>query len=79
MNMVSVTIQSWEIVNAVKENNLFLKMTAAGQSPSTASKRASYFQMEFPMAMPVEYKLEKDLQSLSYVPILKMLQKLLMF
>lgn len=54
-------------------------MTAAGQSPSTASKRASYFQMEFPMAMPVEYKLEKDLQSLSYVPILKMLQKLLMF
>lgn len=66
-----------KIVNAVKENNLFLKMTDAGQSLSTASKRASYFQREFPTVMPVEYKLEKDLQSLSYVPILKMLQKLL--
>ncbi|XP_056225827.1 uncharacterized protein LOC130164860 [Seriola aureovittata] len=66
-----------KIMNAVKENNLFLKMTDAGQSLSTASKRASYFQREFPMVVPVEYKLEKDLQSLSYVPILKMLQKLL--
>jgi len=64
-----------KILNAVKENNLFLKMTDAGQSLSTASRRASYFQREFPTVMPVEYKLEKDLQSLSYVPILKMLQK----
>lgn len=42
-----------KISNAVKVNNLFLKMTDADQSLSTASKRASYFQREFPMVMPV--------------------------
>ncbi len=43
-----------EIVNNVKENNLLLKMTDAGQSLSTASKRTSYFQREFSMVMPIE-------------------------
>ncbi len=66
-----------EIVKAVTENNLILKMTDSGESLSTVSKRASYFQNKFPVVMPIEYKLGKDSQSFAYVPILNMLQVLL--
>ncbi|XP_051526338.1 uncharacterized protein LOC127424872 isoform X1 [Myxocyprinus asiaticus] len=66
-----------DIVKVVTENNLILKMTDSGESLSTVSKRASYFQKEFPIVMPIEYKLEEDSQSFAYVPILNMLQVLL--
>lgn len=64
-----------KIVNAVKDNNPILTMTKAGEPLSTASRRASYFQNEFPIVTPIEYTL--DSQSVSYVPVLQMLQKLL--
>lgn len=64
-----------KIVNAVKDNNPIMTMTKAGEPLSTTSRRASYFQREFPIVMPIEYSL--DSQSVSYVPVLQMLQKLL--
>lgn len=66
-----------DIVKAVTENNLILKMTDSGEPLSTVGKRASYFQKEFPIVVPTEYKLGKDSQSFAYVPILNMLQVLL--
>lgn len=64
-----------KIVNAVKDSNPILTMTKDGEPLSTISRRASYFQREFPIVMPIEYKL--DSQSVSYVPILQMLQTIL--
>lgn len=66
-----------DIVKAVTENNLILKMTDSGEPLSTVGKRASYFQKQFPIVVPTEYKLGKDSQSFAYVPILNMLQVLL--
>lgn len=66
-----------DIVTAVTENNLTLKMTDSGEALSTISKRALYFQKEFPVVMPTEYKIGEDSQSFAYVPILNMLQVLL--
>lgn len=43
-----------DIVTAVTENNLTLKMTDSGEALSTISKRALYFQKEFPVVMPTE-------------------------
>lgn len=56
--------------------NVLLKFTSTGGSLSTASRRASYIQQEFPLVMPVEFRLDRD-SSVVYVPILKMLQALL--
>lgn len=58
-------------MNAVKENNLLLEMMAS------CSLQTSYFQKEFPMVMPVEYKIHRESQPLSYVPVLTTLQELL--
>ncbi len=67
-----------DIVKVVTENNLILKMTESGEPLSTISKRASYFEKEFPIVnMPIEYKLDKESQFFAYVPILNMLQLLL--
>lgn len=64
-----------KVVNAVKDSNPVLRMTKDGEPLSTISRRASYFQNEFPIVMPIEYNL--DSQSVSYVPVLQMLQKIL--
>ncbi|KAL2080249.1 hypothetical protein ACEWY4_024042 [Coilia grayii] len=66
-----------EIMNAVLQNNILFKHTDKDGSLSTASKRASYITQEFPVVMPVEYPLDKNGNSVVYVPILKMLQALL--
>lgn len=65
------------IMNAVSQNNILLKHTDTDGSLSTASKRSSYITQEFPIVMPVEYPLDKNGNSVVYVPILKMLQALL--
>ncbi|XP_031177005.1 uncharacterized protein LOC116065609 [Sander lucioperca] len=65
-----------EVVNAVSQTNVLLKFTSTGGSLSTASRRASYIQQEFPLVMPVEFRLDRD-SSVVYVPTLKMLQALL--
>ena len=65
-----------DIVNVVTQSNVFLKFTNTGGSLSTASRRASYIQQEFPVVMPVEFCIDRG-SSLVYVPILKMLQALL--
>ncbi len=44
---------------------------------NTTSKRTSQFQREFSIVMPIEYKLDKESQSFTNVPNLKILQKLL--
>ncbi len=59
----------------VKDSNPVSRMTKDGGPFSTISRRASYFQNEFPIVMPIEYNL--DSQSVSYVPVLQMLQKIL--
>ena len=65
-----------DVVNAVSQTNVLLKFTSTGGSLSTASRRASYIQQEFPLVMPVEFRLDRD-SSVVYVPTLKMLQALL--
>ncbi len=47
-----------KIVNAVKDSNPVLRMTKDGEPLSTISRRASYFQNEFPIVMPIEYNLD---------------------
>lgn len=64
-----------DVVNAVSQTNVLLKFTSAGGSLSTARRRASYIQQEFPLVMPIEFRLDRD-SSVVYVPILKMLQAL---
>lgn len=66
-----------EILGVVSQSNVLLKYTNKGGSPSTAARRASYILREFPVVMPVEFLLERDGQSIAYVPILKMQQALL--
>ena len=65
-----------EIVRAVTESNVFLKVTSTGGSLSTVSNRASFILREFSVVMPEELLL-KNKQTFVYVHILKMLQTLL--
>ncbi len=65
-----------DIVNVVSQNNVLLKFTNIGGSLSTANRRESYVQREFPLVLPVEFLLDRN-SSVVYVPILKMLQSLL--
>lgn len=42
----------------VKDSNPVSRMTKDGEPLSTISRRASYFQNEFPIVMPIEYNLD---------------------
>lgn len=66
-----------EIVNAITENNAFLKHTQVGRSLSTSCRRASYTKREFGIVEPVEFVISENKQTVVYIPVLKMLQALL--
>nr|XP_055032090.1 uncharacterized protein LOC129420928 isoform X1 [Misgurnus anguillicaudatus] len=66
-----------ELVRAVTDSNVMLQCTKEGGPLSTTNRRTSYFLREFPVVMPVEYKIDGDDQCYVYIPVIEMLQKLL--
>lgn len=82
---VSETVVS-EVISAVNVlmlvlvlmlmSNVFLKCTSNDALLSTSAKRESYALREFPIVMPVEYKINGS-QTVVYFPILKMLHAML--
>lgn len=66
-----------ELVRAVTDSNVLLHCTNEGGPLSTTKRRASYFVREYPVVLPVEYKIDRDEQCYVYIPIIEMLQKLL--
>lgn len=66
-----------EVVKAVTESNIFTGHCNRDGCLATTKRRAAYVLREFPLVMPVEYVVEKGSKRVVYVPLLKMLQKLL--
>jgi len=66
-----------ELVKTVTDTSVLLRCTKEGGPLSTTNRRASYFMSEFPVVVPIEYKIDGDDQYYAYVPIIQMLQKLL--
>ncbi len=66
-----------EIVDAVVNKDVLQSCTSRDRPLSTAKRRKSYSEQHFPVVKPIEYRLVSAKHSITYVPILSMLQELL--
>lgn len=66
-----------EICQAVSDSNILHKCITSEGPLSTAKRRKSYYEANFPFVKPVEYLIESSKHTFMYVPILTSLQLLL--
>lgn len=66
-----------EICQAVSDSNVLHKCVTSEGPLSTAKRRKSYYEANFPYVKPVEYLIESSKHTYMYVPILTSLQLLL--
>lgn len=65
-----------EVVQAVSDSNVLHKSVTSEAPLSTAKRRKSYYEENFPFVKPVEYLIESTKRTFMYVPILTTLQLL---
>lgn len=59
-----------EICHAVSDSNVLHKCDTSEGTPSTAKRRKSYYEANFPYVKPVEHLIESSKHTYMYVPIL---------
>lgn len=64
-----------DLVNSVRDSNIFACSTAKGQELSSRKRRKTYVEKNFPVVMPVQYEVEPGCKVV-YVPILQMIQEM---
>lgn len=64
-----------DLVSSVVDTNVFVRATAKGQDLSSAKRRKTYIEKNYPVVMPVQYVLEPG-RTAVYVPILEMIQEI---
>ena len=65
-----------EVVEAVLDSMVLFSATSAGAELSTAKRRKTFIEGNYPLVKPVEYQLEQPGHTVMYVPILEMIQQL---